>query len=76
MVNMLVSGELIDKVFNHFDNLSAPFKEKSQEVWGQVLINGAVKDIGMTDVLAVPKSRGMKVARAVDSYLLGEDIRK
>nr|GFA04544.1 UBN2 domain-containing protein [Tanacetum cinerariifolium] len=45
-------------------------------VWGQVLINEAAKDIGMTDVLAVPESRGMKVARAVDSYLLGEGIRK
>ncbi|GJT04273.1 hypothetical protein Tco_0838735 [Tanacetum coccineum] len=35
-----------------------------------------IKEIGMAVVLAVTKSRGMKVAGAVDSYLVGEDIRK
>ncbi|GJS78051.1 dihydrodipicolinate reductase-like protein CRR1, chloroplastic isoform X2 [Tanacetum coccineum] len=45
-------------------------------VRGQVLINGTTKEIGMAVVLAVTKSRGMKVAGAVDSYLVGEDIRK
>ncbi|GJQ89458.1 ulp1 protease family, C-terminal catalytic domain-containing protein [Tanacetum coccineum] len=41
-----------------------------------VLINGAAKEIGMAVVLAVTKARGMEVAGAVDSYLVGEDIGK
>ncbi|GJX20170.1 reverse transcriptase domain-containing protein [Tanacetum coccineum] len=46
------------------------------ETTGHVLINGAAKEIGMAVVLAVTKAGGMEVTRAVDSYLVGEDIRK
>ena len=42
----------------------------------QVVINGAAKEIGMAAVLAVTKARGMEIAGAVDSYLVGEDIGK
>ncbi|GJT58542.1 dihydrodipicolinate reductase-like protein CRR1, chloroplastic isoform X2 [Tanacetum coccineum] len=38
--------------------------------------NGAAKEIGMAVVSAITKSRGMEVAGAVDSYLVGEDIGK
>ncbi|KAH6783892.1 Dihydrodipicolinate reductase [Perilla frutescens var. hirtella] len=42
----------------------------------KVIINGAAKEIGRAAVLAVTKARGMEVAAAVDSYLVGEDIGK
>lgn len=42
----------------------------------KVIINGAAKEIGRAAVLAVTKARGMEVAGAVDSYLIGEDIGK
>ena len=42
----------------------------------QVIINGAAKEIGRAAVIAVTKARGMEVAGAVDSYLVGEDIGK
>ncbi|GJT32430.1 reverse transcriptase domain-containing protein [Tanacetum coccineum] len=50
--------------------------EITGETTGHVLINGAAKEIGMAVVLAVTKAGGMEVTRAVDSYLVGEDIRK
>ncbi|KAI8567565.1 hypothetical protein RHMOL_Rhmol02G0131800 [Rhododendron molle] len=40
----------------------------------KVIINGAAKAIGRAAVVAVTKARGMEVAGAVDSYLVGEDI--
>lgn len=40
----------------------------------EVIINGAAKEIGRAAVVAVTKARGMEVAGAVDSYLVGEDI--
>uniref|UniRef100_A0A803PXR7 Uncharacterized protein n=1 Tax=Cannabis sativa TaxID=3483 RepID=A0A803PXR7_CANSA len=43
---------------------------------GLVIINGAAKEIGRAAVIAVTKARGMEVAGAVDSYLVGEDIGK
>lgn len=42
----------------------------------KVIINGAAKEIGRAAVIAVTKARGMEVAGAVDSYLVGEDIGK
>ncbi|XP_024990899.1 dihydrodipicolinate reductase-like protein CRR1, chloroplastic isoform X2 [Cynara cardunculus var. scolymus] len=42
----------------------------------KVVINGAAKEIGMAAVMAVTKARGMEVAGAVDSHLVGEDIGK
>ncbi|KAI7745693.1 hypothetical protein M8C21_011899 [Ambrosia artemisiifolia] len=42
----------------------------------KVVVNGAAKEIGMAAVLAVTKSRGMEVAGAVDSHLVGQDIGK
>lgn len=39
-----------------------------------MIINGAAKEIGRAAVLAVTKARGMEVAGAVDSYLIGQDI--
>jgi chloroplast NAD(P)H dehydrogenase len=41
-----------------------------------VIVNGAAKEIGRAAVNAVTKARGMEVAGAVDSYLVGEDIGK
>ncbi|PRQ60035.1 putative 4-hydroxy-tetrahydrodipicolinate reductase [Rosa chinensis] len=40
----------------------------------KVIINGAAKEIGRAAVMAVTRARGMEVAGAVDSYLVGEDI--
>lgn len=42
----------------------------------EVIINGAAKEIGRAAVVAVTNTRGMEVAGAVDSYLVGEDIGK
>ncbi|GMH19657.1 hypothetical protein Nepgr_021498 [Nepenthes gracilis] len=42
----------------------------------KVIINGAAKEIGRAAVVAVTKARGMEVAGAVDSHLVGEDIGK
>lgn len=42
----------------------------------EVIVNGAAKEIGRAAVVAVTKARGMEVAGAVDSYLVGEDIGK
>ncbi|PON50850.1 Dihydrodipicolinate reductase [Parasponia andersonii] len=42
----------------------------------KVIINGVAKEIGRAAVVAVTKARGMEVAGAVDSYLVGEDIGK
>lgn len=41
-----------------------------------MVINGAAKEIGTAAVLAVTKARGMEVAGAVDSHLVGQDIGK
>ncbi|KAF9617185.1 hypothetical protein IFM89_035067 [Coptis chinensis] len=40
----------------------------------KVVINGATKDIGKAAILAVTKARGMEIAGAVDSHLVGQDI--
>ncbi|KAK7391124.1 hypothetical protein VNO78_19505 [Psophocarpus tetragonolobus] len=40
----------------------------------KVVINGATKEIGKAAVVAVTKARGMEVAGAVDTCLVGEDI--
>ncbi|KAL8049722.1 hypothetical protein ABFX02_06G037800 [Erythranthe guttata] len=42
----------------------------------KVIINGAAKEIGRAAVVAVTNARGMEVAGAIDSYLVGEDIGK
>lgn len=42
----------------------------------KVIINGAAKIIGKAAIVAVSKARGMEVAGAVDSHLVGEDIGK
>ncbi|KAK6926288.1 Dihydrodipicolinate reductase, C-terminal [Dillenia turbinata] len=42
----------------------------------EVVINGVTKDIGRAAVIAVAKARGMEIAGAVDSHLVGEDIGK
>ncbi|PIN06846.1 4-hydroxy-tetrahydrodipicolinate reductase [Handroanthus impetiginosus] len=42
----------------------------------KVIINGAAKEIGRAAVAAVTRARGMEVAGAIDSYLVGEDIGK
>ncbi|KAB1210745.1 putative 4-hydroxy-tetrahydrodipicolinate reductase 3, chloroplastic [Morella rubra] len=42
----------------------------------KVIVNGAAKEIGRAAVTAVTRARGMEVAGAVDSYLVGEDIGK
>lgn len=42
----------------------------------KVIINGAAKIVGKAAVVAVSKARGMEVAGAVDSHLVGEDIGK
>lgn len=42
----------------------------------EVVINGAAKEIGRAAVIAVTKARGMEVAGAVDSHLVGQDIGK
>ncbi|OWM79511.1 dihydrodipicolinate reductase-like protein CRR1, chloroplastic [Punica granatum] len=42
----------------------------------KVVINGAAKEIGRAAVVAVTKARGMEVAGAVDSHLVGEDVGK
>lgn len=39
-------------------------------------MNGAAKEIGRAAVIAVTRARGMEVAGAVDSHLVGEDIGK
>ncbi|KAM7266373.1 hypothetical protein ACFE04_004270 [Oxalis oulophora] len=40
----------------------------------KVIINGAAKEIGRAAVIAITKARGMEVAGAVDSHLVGQDI--
>ena len=40
----------------------------------EVVINGAAKEIGRAAVVAVTNARGMEVAGAVDSHLVGQDI--
>ncbi|KAL5727702.1 Dipeptidyl aminopeptidase BIII [Ranunculus cassubicifolius] len=40
----------------------------------KVIINGATKEIGKAAIRAITKARGMEVAGAIDSHLVGEDI--
>ena len=40
----------------------------------EVVINGATKEIGRAVVVAMTNARGMEVAGAVDSHLVGQDI--
>lgn len=42
----------------------------------KVVINGATKDIGKAAIMAISRARGMEVAGAIDSDLVGEDIGK
>ncbi|PIA49623.1 hypothetical protein AQUCO_01300417v1 [Aquilegia coerulea] len=42
----------------------------------KVVINGATKEIGKAAIVAITKARGMEVAGAVDSDLVGEDVGK
>lgn len=42
----------------------------------QVVINGATTDVGKAAIVAITKARGLEVAGAVDSDLVGEDIGK
>ncbi|XP_010255525.1 PREDICTED: dihydrodipicolinate reductase-like protein CRR1, chloroplastic [Nelumbo nucifera] len=42
----------------------------------KVVINGATKEIGKAAIVAVTKARGMEIAGAVDSQLVGEDVGK
>ncbi|XP_073001712.1 dihydrodipicolinate reductase-like protein CRR1, chloroplastic [Typha latifolia] len=42
----------------------------------KVVINGATKEIGRAAVLAVSKARGLELAGAVDSQLVGQDVGK
>ncbi|XP_077245053.1 dihydrodipicolinate reductase-like protein CRR1, chloroplastic isoform X1 [Tasmannia lanceolata] len=42
----------------------------------KVIINGATKEIGKAAIVAVTKARGMEVAGAVDSHLVGQDAGK
>lgn len=39
----------------------------------KVVINGISKDIGRAAILAVTRARGMELAGAVDSQLVGQD---
>ncbi|XP_042511222.1 dihydrodipicolinate reductase-like protein CRR1, chloroplastic isoform X2 [Macadamia integrifolia] len=52
--------------------ISCSFQPSQSNI--KVVINGAVKEIGQAAVVAVTKARGMEVAGAVDSHLVGEDI--
>ncbi|ERN19362.1 dihydrodipicolinate reductase-like protein CRR1, chloroplastic [Amborella trichopoda] len=42
----------------------------------KVIINGATKEIGKAAIVAVTKARGMEVAGAVDTVLIGQDAGK
>ncbi|KAJ8615177.1 hypothetical protein MRB53_034549 [Persea americana] len=42
----------------------------------KVVVNGAAKEIGKAAIVAVTKARGMEVAGAVDSVLVGQDAGK
>uniref|UniRef100_A0A5B6ZUB7 Dihydrodipicolinate reductase N-terminal domain-containing protein n=1 Tax=Davidia involucrata TaxID=16924 RepID=A0A5B6ZUB7_DAVIN len=55
-------------------SISCSFQPSQTNI--KVVINGAAKEIGRAAVVAVTKARGMEVAGAVDSYLVGEDIGK
>ncbi|GAB4826394.1 Dipeptidyl aminopeptidase BIII, variant 2 [Ancistrocladus abbreviatus] len=64
---------------NHYTNRTKPSISCSMQPTQsniKVIINGAAKEIGRAAVLAVTKARGMEVAGAVDSHLVGEDIGK
>ncbi|KAL2542034.1 putative 4-hydroxy-tetrahydrodipicolinate reductase 3 [Abeliophyllum distichum] len=60
--------------FTKIPSISCSFQPSQSSI--KVIINGAAKEIGRAAVLAVTKARGMEVAGAVDSYLIGEDIGK
>lgn len=42
----------------------------------EVVINGATKDIGRAAIVAITKARGMELAGAIDSHLVGQDAGK
>lgn len=44
--------------------------------WKEVVINGATKEIGKAAILAVTRARGMEVAGAIDTNLVGQDAGK
>ncbi|XP_022891050.1 dihydrodipicolinate reductase-like protein CRR1, chloroplastic isoform X2 [Olea europaea var. sylvestris] len=62
------------KIFTKIPSISCSFQPSQSSI--KVIINGAAKEIGRAAVLAVTKARGMEVAGAIDSYLIGEDIGK
>ncbi|CAA3001677.1 dihydrodipicolinate reductase CRR1, chloroplastic [Olea europaea subsp. europaea] len=62
------------RIFTKIPSISCSFQPSQSSI--KVIINGAAKEIGRAAVLAVTKARGMEVAGAVDSYLIGEDIGK
>ncbi|CAJ2630081.1 unnamed protein product [Trifolium pratense] len=68
---------------NHFNSQKVKSRSKHSIVYCsaqpiqsniKVVINGAAKEIGRAAVLAVTNARGMEVAGAVDTHLVGEDI--
>ncbi|XXG52049.1 hypothetical protein AAC387_Pa03g0469 [Persea americana] len=54
--------------------ISCSFQPSQNNI--KVVINGAAKEIGKAAVVAVTKARGMEVAGAVDSVLVGQDAGK
>lgn len=44
--------------------------------WEEVVINGATKEIGKAAIVAVTRARGMEVAGAIDTNLVGQDAGK
>ncbi|XP_071724827.1 dihydrodipicolinate reductase-like protein CRR1, chloroplastic [Rutidosis leptorrhynchoides] len=68
-----ISHKLIKS--RHLLPISCTMQQPSQSNI-KVVINGAAKEIGRAAVIAVTKARGMELAGAVDSHLVGEDIGK
>jgi len=61
----------------YFQNCAIDVEELRYVFRGEeVVVNGAAKEIGRAAVVAVTRARGMELAGAVDSYLVGEDIGK
>ncbi|KAK6936403.1 Dihydrodipicolinate reductase, C-terminal [Dillenia turbinata] len=65
----------IDRVVKIKHSISCTMQQPSQNSI-KVVITGVTKDIGRAAVIAVTKARGMEIAGAVDSHLVGEDIGK
>ncbi|KAL7107185.1 hypothetical protein ACP275_06G038100 [Erythranthe tilingii] len=64
-----------NKPFKRISHISCNMQQPTQSNI-KVIINGAAKEIGRAAVVAVTNARGMEVAGAIDSYLVGEDIGK